>query len=325
MPSDSSNEVNEVVVVMPEGSSSTPAANPAEASTPAESEPVVVEVFDAILDPFGSHDSTDPAPEGVVEEVFVVEPAVDSSATGGEGTATDPADGSTTPAADTGQEGGLEPATDSPETGETSTTPDPTDSPATGSDDPTTGVAGSDPDATTQSSTDTTDPDAQSGALNDAQQNLQQDEQSEGQAAASGDYATAQDDAQQAYSASQDVANAGGPDNTNETWEAAQNESWANWDQQTANEDAQTAQSYANDPTGNPANDAADEQMYAAAADNAQENADDHGEAGEYGDALGPQDDSSAAAEETPVDDTPVEDSAPVDDSAPSVDDDSST
>jgi len=166
---------------------------------------------------------------------------------------------------------------------------------------------------------DTTDPDA----LSDAQQTLQQDETAEAQAAASGDYAAASNDAQQAYGDSQTVADAGGPDNTDQTWDAAQNESWANWDQQTANEDAQTAQSYATDTSGNP-DDAADAGIYAAAADNAQENADDHGEAGEYGDALGPQDDSSAAAEETPVDDTPEEDSAPVEDSAPSADDDSS-
>jgi hypothetical protein len=157
--------------------------------------------------------------------------------------------------------------------------------------------------------------------LNDAQQTQQQDEQAEGQAAASGDYSTAQDDAQQAYSASQDVANAGGPDNTDQTWQASQDESWANWDQQTADENAQTAASYANDTTGNP-DDAADAALYAGDAQNEQANADASGEAGEYGDSVGPEDDTSAVADEAPVDEAPAEE-APADDSA-AVDDDSS-
>jgi hypothetical protein len=152
--------------------------------------------------------------------------------------------------------------------------------------------------------------------LNDAQQTLQQDEQAEAQAAATGDYATANDDAQQAYQASEDVANAGGPDDTDATWEAAQNESWANADQQTANEDAVTAASYANDPTGNPETDAADAAMYAGDAQTEEATADDSAAAGEYGDPVGP-------AEDTPVDETPVEDTAAVDETA-TADDDSS-
>jgi hypothetical protein len=174
------------------------------------------------------------------------------------------------------------------------------------------------------------DPDAtpvDPGVLNDAQQTLQQDEQAEAQAAASGDYATANTDAQQAYGASQDVANAGGPDSTDQTWDAAQNESWANWDQETANQDAATAASY--DASGNP-DDAA---IYSSAADNEQGNADNAAEAGEYGDPLGPADDAvtavdntaadDTALDDTAVDDTAVDDVAPVDDDA-AVDDDSS-
>jgi hypothetical protein len=151
--------------------------------------------------------------------------------------------------------------------------------------------------------------------LSDAQQTLQQDEQAEAAAAATGDYATANDDAQQAYSASQDVANAGGPDDTDATWQAAQNESWANADQETANEDAQTAESYAADTSGDP-NDAADAQMYAADAQSEGATADDSAAAGEYGGDLGP--DESAIADEAPVEDT-----AAVDDTA-TADDDSS-
>jgi len=168
------------------------------------------------------------------------------------------------------------------------------------------------------------------GALTDAQQTLQQDEQAEAQAAASGDYATANTDAQQAYGASQDVANAGGPDSTDQTWTAAQDESWANWDQETANQDATTAASY--DASGNP-DDAA---IYSSAADNEQGNADNSAEAGEYGDPLGPAEDTVTGVEDAPVedtaavdeapavDDTAVEDVAPVEDDA-AVDDDSSS
>lgn len=169
------------------------------------------------------------------------------------------------------------------------------------------------------------DTQAQTDALNDAQQTELQAQQAEANAAASGDYATAQDQAHQAYSASQDVANAGGLDNTSQTWTAAQDESWANWDQQTADQNAQAAASY--EASGNP-DDAA---IYAAAADNAQGNADNFGEAGEYGDPLGPSVDSPAVAEDTVVDEAPaVDDSAAaVEDTAPAVeetavDDDSS-
>jgi hypothetical protein len=57
-------------------------------------------------------------------------------------------------------------------------------------------------------------------------------------------------------------------------------------------------------------------------AQNEQANADASGEAGEYGDSLGPEDDTSAVADEAPADDAPAEE-APADDSA-AVDDDSS-
>ena len=154
------------------------------------------------------------------------------------------------------------------------------------------------------------DPGDDTPDLTDAQQTLQQDEQAEAQAAASGDYATANTDAQQAYGASQDVANAGGPDSTDQTWDAAQNESWANWDQETANQDAATAASY--DASGNP-DDAA---IYSSAADNEQGNADNAAEACEYGDPLGPSEDTVTADEDAPVDDTAVDDTAAADDTA---------
>jgi hypothetical protein len=150
--------------------------------------------------------------------------------------------------------------------------------------------------------------------LTDAQATLQQDEQAEAAAAATGDYATANNDAQQAYGASQDVANAGGPDSTDATWEAAQNESWANSDQQTADQDALTAASYANDPSGNP-DDAADAALYGGDAQTEEATADDSAAAGEYGDPVGPADDTATAVDDTPVDDTPaVDDTATADD-----------
>ncbi len=62
---------------------------------------------------------------------------------------------------------------------------------------------------------------------------------------AAGDYSTASSDASQAYQDSETVAGEGGPDNTDETWTAQLNESWANSDQQTADQDAATADSYA--------------------------------------------------------------------------------
>jgi hypothetical protein len=144
--------------------------------------------------------------------------------------------------------------------------------------------------------------------LNDAQQTLQQDQQAEAQAAAAGDYATANNDAQLAYGDSQDVANAGGPDNTDATWEAAQDASWANADQQTADQDALTADSYAADTSGNPETDAADAALYGGDAQSEEATADDS---------------AAAAVDDAPVDDTAVaDDAAPVDDTA--TDDDSS-
>jgi len=67
--------------------------------------------------------------------------------------------------------------------------------------------------------------------------------------------------------------------------------------------------------------DAADAELYSDAAQSEQGSADDAGEAGEFGDSLGPED-SAAVADEAPVDDAPAEE-APADDS-PAVDDDSS-
>jgi len=159
------------------------------------------------------------------------------------------------------------------------------------------------------------------------QQTLEQTEEQEGQAAQSGDYSTAYADSQQAYEQSQTVANEGGPDNTDATWTAQLDESWANSDQQTADQDQQTADSYANDPNATPG-DAADAQLYGDAAQNEQQSADNIGEAGEYGDPIGEPVDTptdtteDAPAEEAPVDDTPVED-APAEDTS-TVDDDSS-
>jgi ABC-2 type transport system ATP-binding protein len=323
--------------------------NPAETGTTPEE--VVEEVF--VVEPgadssaaggeVGATDPTDAAAAAAVadEPLGAVDPASDIPEAGGEGFATDPTDAAAAAAAADEPLGAAEPATDIPEAGGEGFATEPADTgdltgTETAADDPAAGFAAdpdttatdpdtavADPDAATADPTaDTTDPDAQAqaDAASDAQETLQQDEQAEAQAAASGDYATAQDDAQQAYSASQDLANAGGPDNTDETWHAAQDESWANWDQQTADENAQTAASFANDTTGNP-DDAWDAELYGGVAESNQEAADDHGEAGEFGDSLGPED-SSAVAEEAPVDEAPAEE-APVEESSP-VDDDSS-
>jgi hypothetical protein len=147
----------------------------------------------------------------------------------------------------------------------------------------------------------TTDPDAQSQADSD-QQTLEQEQQQEGQAAASGDYSAAQQDATQAYEQSQTVAGEGGPDNTDATWNAMQRESWANWDQQTADQDQQASDSYA------AAGDAQGAEVYGDAAGTEQGNADNSGEAGEYGDPVGEPADSTATADEAPADDTAVTD-----------------
>ena len=231
------------------------------------------------------------------------------------GGSTDPGDGTTTP-------DGSDP-TDP-------TTTDPTSDP-TGGGDPT--VVGSDPDSTPADPDSTTDPDAPAPVdTTSDQQTLEQTEQQEGQAAQSGDYSTASNDAQLAYQESQTIANEGGPDNTDQTWAAEQNESQANWDQQTAEQDQTTADSYANDPNALPS-DAADAQLYGDAAQNEEGTADNYGEAGAYGDPVGEPVDTptdttedapveDAPADEAPVDDTPVDDSPPADDAA--VDDDSS-
>jgi len=299
---------NEVVVIVPEASGD-PTANPVDASNPSDPGSVTEEIIDVVLDPLGSS-GTSTEGTAAVEEVIVVEPEGVTTDTEVQPAATDTPDQTDSPASEPGysdpsvtgagsaEPGEVEaPAGDaSPDaTGDTSPA-DPTtgDSTIAGADDTTGGTIGTDTDATatgatSDSTTDATDPDAQSqsDAQSDAQYNLDQAEQSESQAAASGDYSTAQDDATQAYQASEDVANAGGPDNTDTTWSAMQDESWANWDQQTANEDAQSAQSYAE------AGDAQGAEVYGDAAQNEQENADNSGAEGEYGGELGPEMDSS--------------------------------
>ena len=143
------------------------------------------------------------------------------------------------------------------------------------------------------------------------QATLQQDEQAESQAVASGDYSAASADATQAYQDSETVAGEGGPDNTDETWTAQLDESWANSDQQTADQDAQTADSYA------AAGFTDDAQMYAGDAQSEEQTADASAEEGQYGDPVGPEAD--APADEAPVDERrwtmrPVDDTAATDD-----------
>ena len=103
-----------------------------------------------------------------------------------------------------------------------------------GTDDPTVGATtGTDPDSTTS-----TDPDSTGSTdttqLATDQDTLQQDEQQEAQDVQSGNYTAASDDAQQAYQQSETVAGEGGPDNTDDTWTAQLDESYAASDQQTA-------------------------------------------------------------------------------------------
>jgi len=158
----------------------------------------------------------------------------------------------------------------------------------------------------------TSDP-ADNSQLQSDQETLAQEEQAEGQAAASGDYSTASADAQQAYQQSETVAGEGGPDNTDETWTAQLDESWANSDQQTAEGDAQTADSYAAAGFGD------DAQMYAGDAQSEEQNADAAGEEGAYGDPTGQEMDTpteEATADEAPVEDAPVDDTAGADDDA---------
>ncbi len=294
---------NEVVVIVPEASGD-PTANPVDASNPSDPGSVTEEIIDVVLDPLGSSDTSTEG-TAAVEEVIVVEAEGATTGTEGQPAATGTPDQADSPASEPGYSdpsvtgtgsvdpGEVEaPAGDvSPDaTGDTSPAGSTTgDSTIAGADDTTEGIGGTDTDAT-DATTDTTDPDAQSqsDAQSDAQYNLDQSEQAESQAAASGDYSTAQDDATQAYQASEDLANAGGPDNTDTTWSAMQDESWANWDQQTANEDSQSAESYAE------AGDAQGAEVYGDAAQNEQENADNSGAEGEYGGELGPEMDSSS-------------------------------
>ena len=290
---------NEVVVIVPEASGD-PTANPVDASNPSDPGSVTEEIIDVVLDPLGSS-GTPTEGTAAVEEVIVVEAEGVTTDTEGQPAATGTPDQTDSPASEPGysdptvtgagnaEPGEVEaPAGDaSPDaTGDTSPTDPATgDSTIAGIDDTSGGTSGTDTDAT-----DAADPDAQSqsDAQSDAQYNLDQAEQSESQAAASGDYSAAQDDATQAYQASEDLANAGGPDNTDTTWSAMQDESWANWDQQTANEDSQSAESYAE------AGDAQGAEVYGDAAQNEQENADNSGAEGEYGGELGPEMDSTS-------------------------------
>ena len=107
---------NEVIVIVPEDSG-TLAANAADAASLSGSESVTEEIIDVILDPFGSGDNSAESvttPDGVVEEVFVVESGADSSAVGGEMGATDPADAAAAAAMADEPMGAVEPISDSP-------------------------------------------------------------------------------------------------------------------------------------------------------------------------------------------------------------------
>jgi hypothetical protein len=142
---------------------------------------------------------------------------------------------------------------------------------------------------------------------------VQQDETQESADVSAGNYAAASTDASQAYQDSQTVAGEGGPDNTDETWTAQLDESWANSDQQTADQDAATADSYA------AAGDAQGAEVYGDAAQNEGENADASADEGQYGDPVGPEEDVSAAeapADDAPVDDAAADDAAGTDDSS---------
>src|ERR1700728_1566206 len=87
---------NVIEVLVPEDAS-TPAAFTGDATNPTGSTSVTEEVIDVILDPIQSADGamgSAATPEGVVEEVVVVEPGVD--ATGTDDTGTDNGTGSAT-------------------------------------------------------------------------------------------------------------------------------------------------------------------------------------------------------------------------------------
>jgi hypothetical protein len=394
---------NEVVVIVPDAPADG-ATGSADGSNPSDSEPVVVEVFEAVADPTGGSDPTDSTgtttgePEVIVveegavpdggPEVIVIDPDATAPGTDG-GPSSDPTSqgdpgtdptgvadpiaatpdiGDTPTTGDPGPEGAVDPTGNAPETGDGTAGPgitDPTDPAttdptgsdptATGSDDPTAGgTIGSDPDTTgttdpdttgsndptaagttdpdstgtTDPDSSTTDPDSQTPIDTTAdQQTLEQEEEKESKDVQAGDYSAAYTDSQQAYQQSETLAGEGGPDDTDETWRAQLDESWANSDQQTADQDAITAASYANDPTGNPAVDAADAQLYGDAAQNEQQSADNSGEAGQYGDPIGEPVDTPTAPDETPAEEAPAEEApaeeAPVEDTS-TVDDDSS-
>ena len=119
------------------------------------------------------------------------------------------------------------------------------------------------------------------------------------------------------------MANEGGPDNTDQTWAAEQNESQANSDQQTADQDQTTADSYANDPNALPS-DAADAELYGDAAENETAECRQLRGSGRVrrsdrraGSEIRRTDTTEdAPVDDAPVDDTPVDDT-PVDDSPP--------
>jgi hypothetical protein len=379
---------NEVVVIVPDAPADG-ATGSADGSNPSDSEPVVVEVFEAVSDPTGS-DPTDSTgtttgePEVIVveegagpggePEVIVIDPVAEAPGTDGgpssDPTSSDPtgqSDPGTDPIAatpdtgdapttgDPGPEGAVDPTGNAPETGDGTAGPDITDPTDPTSGDPTAGgTIGSDPDTTgttdpdttgsndptaagttdpdstgtTDPDSSTTDPDSQTPIDTTAdQQTLEQEEEKESKDVQAGDYSAAYSDSQQAYQQSETLAGEGGPDNTDDTWTAQLDESWANSDQQTADQDAITAASYANDPTGNPAVDAADAQLYGDAAQNEQQSADNSGEAGQYGDPIGEPVDTPTAPDEAPAEEAPAEEApaeeAPVEDTS-TVDDDSS-
>jgi hypothetical protein len=301
MPGDSSTEVNEVIVVATADPNT--AANLAEAAS-TDSGSLTEEIIDAILDPLGANEGTSDASAApaVIEEVMLVEPGVESTIPDDQDIGAGFSEAGAAPVGTEEPVGVTDPSSGSSEFGDPETAAELYEA----GDAPSTETASgdtSDASATTTDSTDT-QTQADSDAQSDAQYNLQQAEHAEGEAAASGDYATAQDQAQNAYWAAEDLANAGGPDHTDETWDAMQSESWANWDQQSANENAQSAESYAE------SGDLDGAEVYADAAQDQQESADSYGAEGEYGGDLGPAEDTATVDESTAVDTSSVDETS---------------
>src|SRR5579862_7607072 len=142
MPDDSANDF---VVTAPDDTGTTPTSSTGDGTTTATEEPVVVEVYEAIVDPFesGSNSPGEVAvvegPVEVVEEVIVVEP---DAAPGTDGTSG--AGGSTDPGTDPSGTGSGTGSDDTP--GVVAGDPD-----GTGSGDPSMSGSGSGPDGSTGS------------------------------------------------------------------------------------------------------------------------------------------------------------------------------